>query len=135
MRSSTGAHYLALDHVRALAAFMVFTWHFVHGTSGAPVPFEGAPALFPLALLDEGNTGVALFMVLSGYLFAKLLDGKDISFAGFFWNRFIRLAPLLIIVFALVGVRTVMNGDPLDQYIKSLMIGFFAPRWPNGGWS
>jgi len=29
-----------------------------------------------MALLDEGHTGVALFMTLSGYLFAKLLDGK-----------------------------------------------------------
>jgi peptidoglycan/LPS O-acetylase OafA/YrhL len=135
MKSSTGAHYLALDHVRALAVFMVFTWHFIHGTGGKPVPFEGAPAIFPLALLDEGHTGVALFMVLSGYLFAKLLDGKDISFVGFFWNRFIRLAPLLLVVFALVGAFTVRHGDPLDQYIKSLAIGFVAPRWPNGGWS
>lgn len=32
MISSTGSRYIALDHVRALAAFMVFTWH--SGISG-----------------------------------------------------------------------------------------------------
>ena len=62
MRSSSGEHFIALDHVRALAAFMVFAWHFTHAENGYPVPFEYVPALFPFSLLDEGHTGVALFM-------------------------------------------------------------------------
>lgn len=66
MRSSSGQHFVALDQVRGVAAFLVVAWHFLHGASGTPVPFEGAPAVFPLALADEGHTGVALFMVLSG---------------------------------------------------------------------
>jgi peptidoglycan/LPS O-acetylase OafA/YrhL len=92
MRSSSGQHFVALDHLRALAAFLVFAWHFLHSTNGVPVPFEGAPSIFPFAIFDEGHTGVALFMVLSGYLFAKLLEGKEIYYGAFFWNRFIRLA-------------------------------------------
>lgn len=53
MRSSSGAHYIALDHVRGLAAFMVFAWHFTHAWYGYPIPFEYIPAIFPFALLDE----------------------------------------------------------------------------------
>ena len=57
MKSSSGKHYIALDHLRALAAFLVFVWHFTHGTNetnGYPVPFEGAPQLFFFAIIIEG---------------------------------------------------------------------------------
>ncbi len=73
--------------MRAIAAFMVFVWHFCHGKTGTPVPFDAAPAFFPLAVLEEGHTGVSLFMVLSGYLFQKLLDGKVIQ-----WRAFLGIA-------------------------------------------
>ena len=135
MKSSTGQYYPGLDHIRALAAFMVFTWHFTHGPAGFPVPFEGAPWIFPLALFDEGHTGVALFMVLSGYLFAKLLSGRSVRYLPFFWNRFLRLAPLLILVFIVTGIIKVYGGEPLMPYLKSLSAGFTKPTWPNGGWS
>jgi peptidoglycan/LPS O-acetylase OafA/YrhL len=131
MKSSDGKYFPALDHVRAVAAFMVFSWHFVHG----PVPLEGAPLIFPLALLDEGHTGVSLFMVLSGYLFAKLLDGREITYRLFFWNRFIRLAPLLLFVFFLTGLQQTLEGDPLPPYLTELIEGFIYPTWPSGGWS
>ena len=133
MRSSSGQHFVPLDHLRALAAFMVFSWHFLH--SPGPVALEGAPLIFPLALIDEGHTGVALFMVLSGYLFAKLLDGKNISYGAFFWNRFIRLAPLLILTFTLVVLAEIWRGENTYTIYTSLLRGFIYPEWPNGGWS
>ncbi len=114
---------------------MVFIWHFTHGSGGSPVPFEGAPSVFPLALFDEGHVGVSAFMVLSGYLFAKLLDGKAISYPKFFWNRFIRLAPLLLVVFALKGLLLAVTGGNLADYGWSLIEGFVLPTWPSGGWS
>ena len=135
MRSSTGAHFIALDHVRALAAFMVFAWHFTHASNGYPVPFDGAPSLFPLALLDEGHTGVALFMTLSGYLFAKLLDGKTISYPAFLWNRVLRLFPLLVLVVFAVGIKTYLVGGDLPAYARSVARGAVFPSLPNGGWS
>lgn len=135
MRSSSGQHFIALDHLRALAAFMVVAWHFLHAGNGTPVPFEGAPTFFPLALFDEGHTGVALFMVLSGYLFAKLLDGKNISYPAFFWNRFIRLAPLLFLTLILVGVQRYLQGWNVTNYFSGLYLGLVYPVWPNGGWS
>jgi len=137
MKSSSGKHYVALDHVRALAAFMVFHWHFAHaaGQRGYPIPIEYVPSIIPFGLFDEGHTGVALFMTLSGYLFAKLLDGKEVRFGAFLNNRFWRLFPLLLFVFLIVGARKLLSGEPMVEYWKNLAAGFVLPTWPNGGWS
>jgi peptidoglycan/LPS O-acetylase OafA/YrhL len=141
MKSTSGQHYLALDHVRAFAALMVFVWHFTHSHYGYPVPFEFVPSVFFLALFDEGHTGVSLFMALSGYLFAKLLDGKNVHYGLFFWNRFLRLVPLLALVMVVFGVRKVL-ADPtptlaaaVASYAHTLMLGAIYPTWPSGGWS
>lgn len=117
--------------MRGIAAFIVFTWHFIHVCNGHYSP----PPAFPLSLLTEGHTGVALFMTLSGYLFAKLLDGKNINYASFIWNRFLRLAPLLILVILLVGCQRYVSGENLFSYAKTIVAGFLIPSFPNGGWS
>lgn len=135
MKSSTGAHYIALDHVRALAALLVITWHFIHSGYGFPVAFNYVPLVPFFALLDEGHTGVALFMTLSGYLFAKLLDGKDIIYSAFFLNRALRLLPLLLAVIILVGIQDHLHGGNLFSYIILILRGALLPVLPNGGWS
>jgi peptidoglycan/LPS O-acetylase OafA/YrhL len=137
MRSSSGYHFVALDHVRAVAAFMVFAWHFTHGVGGggSPVHFNYAPVLFPLSLLDEGHTGVALFMTLSGYLFAKLLNGKAISYHLFLWNRALRLLPLLFVMIFLVGIKELAKGREIYPYLQSVARGAIFPTLPQGGWS
>jgi peptidoglycan/LPS O-acetylase OafA/YrhL len=135
MRSSSGAHYIALDHVRALAALLVCVWHFTHSYAGSPVPFDYIPALFPLALLDEGHTGVSLFMTLSGYLFAKLLDGKTINYAAFIWNRGLRLLPLLLVVILITGILKFQAGESMSSYASQIALGSYFPSLPNGGWS
>ena len=137
MKSSSGEHYIALDHVRAVAVYMVFAWHFLHanGFPGSPVPYKYAPAVFPLALLDEGYTGVALFMTLSGYLFAKLLDGKRIRYGWFVWNRVLRLLPLLAVALLLTGIQVFSRGDSVATYISYIAWGALLPSLPNGAWS
>jgi peptidoglycan/LPS O-acetylase OafA/YrhL len=115
---------------------MVFCWHFFHYGQCWPVRCEDPPLFFPLTLLDQGNVGVSLFMVLSGYLFSKLIAGRDINYGAFLWNRLVRLAPLLIIVFCLVGMDSVLrHGDGIGEYLSMLVKGFVLPTWPNGGWS
>ena len=131
MKSTSGDHYPAIDHLRALAIFLVFTWHFIHSSNGYPVPFEYVPAFFPFAILDEGHTGVALFMTLSGYLFAKLLNGKQIAYLAFFWNRGLRLLPLLAIVVLIDAMKRMATGESFSAYVLWLM----RPALPNGGWS
>jgi peptidoglycan/LPS O-acetylase OafA/YrhL len=118
-----------------LAAFFVFSWHFIHARSGFPIPFTYTPDIIPLALLDEGHTGVALFMTLSGYLFAKLLDGKSINYRAFFLNRVLRLLPLLLLVLVVIGLRKLAAGDSIADYLYSIAKGVILPTLPNGGWS
>ncbi|NKJ09775.1 acyltransferase [Rhizobium sp. SG741] len=126
---------LGLDHIRALAALMVFSWHFLHYANGYPVPFEGAPSIFPLALLDEGHTGVALFMTLSGYLFAKILDGRSVNYLAFLSRRATRLLPLLFAMLVVEGMREYVVGADLVGYLRSLATGLIEPTLPNGAWS
>lgn len=138
MKSTSGEHFVALDHVRAIAAILVFVWHFMHGRQGSPVPFEGAPVWGPWVLFDEGHVGVALFMTLSGYLFAKLLDGKRVIYHLFFWNRVLRLMPLLLLVMISNAIGEAIGAGNLRAaflYLLSMPRGFVYPTWPNGGWS
>lgn len=134
MKSSSGAHYVGLDHLRALAAFMVFTWHFTHANNGFPVSFDVTPVL-PLALLDEGYTGVALFMTLSGYLFAKLINGRALRYGPFLFNRALRLVPLYVVVVALAALEHRLLGHDIVGLLKSVVMGVVYPSMPNGGWS
>lgn len=131
MKSSTGQYYVGLDHIRAFAAFIVFVWHFIHVNDQ-----HLASASFPpFAILTEGHTGVSLFMTLSGYLFAKILNGRQVHYFGFLWNRFLRLAPLLLFVIVIVGVTNYWNGASMEGYAERIFSGFIMPGWPNGGWS
>jgi peptidoglycan/LPS O-acetylase OafA/YrhL len=140
VKSSSGEHYIALDHIRAFAVLLVFFVHFLHGRgNGYPVPLEFTPAwfLFPFSILNRGQTGVALFMTLSGYLFAKLLDGKQVNYPAFFWNRALRLFPLLFLVIAVRIIEVRYTGTPREYMIFLAMVkqGFIKPTWPNGAWS
>jgi peptidoglycan/LPS O-acetylase OafA/YrhL len=74
-------------------------------------------------------------MTLSGYLFAKLLDGKSIDYRAFIWNRALRLLPLLVVVILIVGITEFVNGQNLSGYAYSVAMGALFPSLPNGGWS
>jgi peptidoglycan/LPS O-acetylase OafA/YrhL len=93
------------------------------------------PEAFPVFLFSEGHTGVALFMTLSGYLFAKLLDGKQILYSSFLWNRFLRLVPLLASVIILSGIKRYLSGGNMAAYATLIVSGIAEPTLPNGGWS
>jgi len=134
-KAGAESRWAGLDHIRALAAFMVFTWHFTHGANASPVPLEGAPTFPFAALFDEGHAGVALFMCLSGYLFAALLDGKEIHFPKFIIARVLRLAPLLVFLFVVDFVILLATGGSVIGFVRNLISGFVLPRWPNGRWS
>lgn len=132
MRSTEGLYYSRLDHVRAFAAYLVFMWHFLHMTPNYPVPYASTP-IFPFALFDEGHTGVALFMTLSGYLFAKLVGSKQIDFGNFLWSRAMRLAPLLIVCIGAWVLIGYLSGEPIP--VSDIIGGVLTPTWPRGTWS
>ncbi|MBU1425702.1 MAG: acyltransferase [Gammaproteobacteria bacterium] len=132
MRSTTGIYFEKLDHVRAVAAFLVFTWHFIHAGG---VPTSYVPSFWPASILEEGHTGVSIFFTLSGYLFAKLLDGRTVCYPRFILNRAIRLLPLLIIALALWSAVELHSGTSSRTVLATLIGGAVLPLWPNGAWS
>jgi peptidoglycan/LPS O-acetylase OafA/YrhL len=117
-----------------VAVFIVFTWHFAN-VNYANNGYDTPVPIFPLSLLSEGHTGVAIFMTLSAYLFAKLLDGKKIDYKRFLWNRFIRLVPLLAVVLLIVGLTIALPSGKILLYIQTLLAGVVQPVLPNGAWS
>ena len=73
--------------------------------------------------------------MLSGYLFSKILDGKEIAFVPFFINRALRLLPLLLLTLTLLGFQKYLAGEDIFQYIKRVCMGLVFPTLPHGGWS
>ena len=98
MRSSNIAYLPRVDHLRCLAAGLVFLFHLFHMVYGHWQPY---PQAWAYGWIVEGQTGVGLFFVLSGYLFMTiaLVHGGRISYGQFMRNRFLRIFPLFLFVF------------------------------------
>lgn len=92
---TSGRHIPSLDGLRGLACLMVFGVHF-----GQLSRLEGAWGPFDVGrLLANGNTGVALFFVLSGFLLSlpfwanRLGDGPAPAPGSYFGKRAARILP------------------------------------------
>ena len=105
---SRNVGYLAgVDHLRGLAALLMVAYHAVQqlrmSTPGeVPFPEVGDPLR---ALVVEGHTAVALFMVLSGFILTYGADRRELSARGFLRNRALRVLPMYLVVLA-IGVLT-----------------------------
>ena len=80
-----------LDHLRFYAAALVVLFHFFH--SYAPDLRANNPLM---SLIDEGHTGIGLFMVISGFVFTWIARERDVRYAPFLFSRFVRIYPLFI---------------------------------------
>ena len=101
-----------------------------------PISFDHVELTPPLSWLNQGHLGVSVFMVLSGYLFAKILEDAKISYGYFYLNRFLRLAPLMIVVVFINAIMRYVNGDEAIWYFfASLANGLIYPSLPTSGWS
>ncbi len=89
-----------LDHLRALAAFSVLFFHAIH----IFVDHAYVPDNLFLSYLEEGYSGVALFMCITGFIFTYLISDKEVDYKKFLYNRFIRLFPLLFIASLFLSV-------------------------------
>ncbi|NYT60616.1 hypothetical protein H0A65_17000 [Alcaligenaceae bacterium] len=74
-----------------------------------------------LWVANRGHTGVALFMVMSGFIFTVIAYGKDLDYAGFLRNRFIRIYPLY-----LFGVLMSVYMSR-DTYVFTDVLGALLP--------
>jgi peptidoglycan/LPS O-acetylase OafA/YrhL len=87
-----------LDHLRALAIFSVFLFHYAI--------LNGSTPLWLASHSRFGWTGVDLFFVLSGFLissqlFSQLKKGQSISIKDFYLKRFFRIFPAFWVTIAI----------------------------------
>lgn len=118
MRSLNIKYIPELDQLRGLAALLVLYFHAVAGYFMGLK--ENTPPIIhnPLELIVvNGFTGVALFFVISGFLFtwgALQHDGFD--WKNFFINRVLRIYPLYLLIL-IVAFSLVRGSFSLDQVI------------------
>ncbi|QEY73560.1 acyltransferase family protein [Pseudomonas denitrificans (nom. rej.)] len=123
----------ALDGLRAIAVILVMFFH-----SRAP-------------FLKQGLIGVDVFFVISGFLITCLLRKElqqraDIKLRSFYWRRFLRLTPpliLLLVLYTLLAPRfwpwydghyrdVLLAASYLSDYSKAL---YDVPRMLSHTWS
>ena len=104
-----------LTTVRFFAALWVVLYHYWPDLKGA-----GAPP----ALIANGQLGVELFFVLSGFILAHVyLDGfgsSRFSYRGFLWARLARIYPLHLAALAavgLMGLAALLLGQKTDHTV------------------
>lgn len=112
MKSSNREYLASVDHIRAFAALLVVTYHGAQLFSAAlrtPPHFQWLYSANPaLTVIFEGHTGVALFMVLSGFIFTVGTLGHEVSWTRFMANRVLRIYPLLVLL-AFIGMAAQLS--------------------------
>ena len=116
MKSSNFGYIPALDHLRGLAALLVFFFHSCHLIAHklqSDLPYD--LSFWPTAenpfssLILEGHTAVSLFFVLSGFVFTVGSSNRKLNFTGFYRNRFLRTYPLFLFFLALGIIFNIEN--------------------------
>jgi peptidoglycan/LPS O-acetylase OafA/YrhL len=133
MGDATGERVLGWDVLRGLSALVVALYHLLY--------WQGVASLHTF-----GSYGVYLFFVLSGaslaYTYAGRLQQGKLSYRGFLWVRYMRLAPLYLALMLLV-IPWKLSGGGAGLLANALlnasfMFGFFDPAVTSlliGGWS
>lgn len=138
-----GKSYLAgLDGLRAIAAILVF---FVHYQQFTKISWQYS--VFDLErMLKNGDTGVALFFVLSGFLlslpFWRQFEGeKLLNIKSYLVNRVVRIVPVYYVCLLLIMAMKGFHGSDLtfDNIVLHLLFlhtirdqfvfGFSPPFW------
>lgn len=143
---STSRNYFApLTGLRAIAAGLVVFFHYWE--SGRVFHDGSLPIL--TWLMGNGQNGVTIFFVLSGFLitirYHRSLSQGGTSFREYWLKRFVRIYPVYFFALIfLVIVPELMTGNTAYQNIWSLLgllvlaQGFFLPLFPLGipvGWT
>jgi peptidoglycan/LPS O-acetylase OafA/YrhL len=141
VRSSNRPYLYPVDHLRAFAVVLVLLYHSTQVISQAADPENGWSSTRwlhsdnPLVtVLFEGHTGVALFMVLSGFIFTTGTLDKDVAYWPFLRNRLLRIYPLYVLIL-MVGVTASTQAFDLGTFLRALLpLGSFGPNIIGGPW-
>ena len=115
-------HEPRIDHLRCLAAGLVFVFHFyLHFYQPDLAALTARPWL---GIITEGHTGVGLFFTLSGFLFMQIaLHNQHIEYRSFIRNRMLRIFPLFTVVFVValsIGRDNFVPQDALYFFFTNL---------------
>lgn len=136
MRSANFRYLVGVDHLRGIAALTVLIYH---GTQLIAADQQGRyfdanldrgfTSWNPVkAVISEGQLGVSLFMVLSGFIFVTGLLGRQYSVPLFFYNRLVRIYPLYVFLIVLaVGFYAQSSYGALLQALVPIA-GFTTSR-------
>lgn len=139
MKSLNIGYIPAVDHLRGLAALLIF---FYHGLTliGYQLKYS-EPFSFNhwitvnnpfAALLVEGHTAVALFMVLSGFIFTMGSYGSQLRYFDFVRNRFLRTYPLFVVLLA-TGLCVSTENFNVGALLQTLFFMGNLPGAANAG--
>lgn len=130
---SSPDHIPSLDGLRALACLAVFGVHFQQAVS-----LRGNIGPFDLArLLENGNTGVALFFVLSGFLLSipfwrSLERAEPVPRWRVFWvKRAVRILPAYFLCLTLLVVHNRVweqPGESTNILLHYLLLFNYSPQ-------
>lgn len=115
MKSQNITYISRLDHLRFFAFVFVFFFHFQGDISSFPQGLSSLKEIITL-FVHNGSSGVALFLVLSGFLFCIICQGgeRKINYLPFIYNRILRIFPLLIFLFFIIIAIDRPNSTPMD---------------------
>ncbi|MDP2293086.1 MAG: acyltransferase [Actinomycetota bacterium] len=109
-RSKNMGYLAGVDHLRGYAAVLMVVYHGVQQVSNRVFPRVHDPLS---ALVVEGHTAVALFMVLSGFILTYGVGERPIRYGGFMKNRVLRVVPMYVVV-VVVGMYTFSGAYSLS---------------------
>jgi hypothetical protein len=104
--SSINRRYLPeVDQLRAIAAVLVLFYHglqlfgarLTHGADFSPSQHWLYPSNPIIAIIEEGHSGVSLFIVLSGFILSLGAIGNTVGYKPFLIARFLRIYPMLVV--------------------------------------
>lgn len=116
MKGSNTPYLARLDHLRAFAAFTVLVFHIGINTLGVST----SSLFFKIPIFAQGHCGVALFMVISGFILAHIVGDAEIHVWRFYLNRILRIYPLFVFIVAL-GYFATPDPRPVQKGINFLM--------------
>ncbi len=133
MESPNQPYVAGVDHLRALAALLIVAYHGFQLFSALLIfgggfrPDQWVRTTNPLAsVLVEGHTAVALFMVLSGFIFTRAALGHTVRYGAFVRNRVLRIYPLFVLLLV-TGVYTTPSAFEPGPFLQTLLLGANLP--------
>jgi peptidoglycan/LPS O-acetylase OafA/YrhL len=116
MQSANISYMPRLDHLRFYAAFIVMVYHFFHPSLAQ----DDNPLLL---VVREGYGGVALFMVLSGFILTSICLGREVQYRAFVVNRLLRIYPLYLVAVCVAAFAFGREVDALSFLALAAFLG------------